>query len=598
MDPYNHRGIVPGGGTANPNALSSNPSSNPALDPASSTSLGAIGSNIGTNLSLNGASLNNLNSMNMAGAGPGPGPGAGASASATSAGASTVDTADLYRQFSQYRMENDQRIEQINIKTSFQLQLMNERLGAMETTVAGLRHDAAAATAARADPLPLAPGGSDVLQKKIELIGKHMADLSSDITKMNPDGSNNSTPSATSASANGAGADPGAGAGATAGPATGLDLNDPIEMKMDPMMRPLPNSNILDPLSNRPHPLAPGSSASSAQSIPQTVPPLQTVTQTVPPLQAVGLSVDLNVNTVGAGLSVQSVGPFSENLVDINKQWSRALGIRSPGIESPFTPKQLSFDYSIPINRALSFNNSTNQSNLAAANSANANAVSAIGASTPPVGLNPGLLIHPLLNQVVNSVDSIPSANSVNSATSANSINSVDSTDNGVASNIDDKNTSLLGMDLMGDITMDQDFKRRRKGSKSSESSKSPGSNASTNGVAGPGYKNIEAPQFKLEKGARNVSEIWKEYEYGINGKPPLKSLEIKYNARWRNDTESRTFVRRKKIYSAIETGKAKGYSEEEIINELENLRTYYSNGTVKKKPLSWLYTNIPQKFQ
>lgn len=110
--------------------------------------------------------------------------------------------------------------------------------------------------------------------------------------------------------------------------------------------------------------------------------------------------------------------------------------------------------------------------------------------------------------------------------------------------------------------------------------------------------KKPDAPQYKLEKGARNVQEIWQEYEYGIHDKPPLKSLEHKYNAKWRNDTESRTFVRRKKIYNAIEIGKEKGYNESDIIKELEDSRNYFSNGTVKKKPLSWLYSNIPEKYQ
>lgn len=111
------------------------------------------------------------------------------------------------------------------------------------------------------------------------------------------------------------------------------------------------------------------------------------------------------------------------------------------------------------------------------------------------------------------------------------------------------------------------------------------------------GRKPSTTPQYKLEKSLRNVFEIWKEYEYGINGKPPLRLLEAQYNTKWRNETELRTFLRRKKIYDAIEKGKKAGYHERQIIEELELLRTYDNYGVVKKKPLLWLYSNIPRKF-
>lgn len=104
-------------------------------------------------------------------------------------------------------------------------------------------------------------------------------------------------------------------------------------------------------------------------------------------------------------------------------------------------------------------------------------------------------------------------------------------------------------------------------------------------------------PQYRLEKSLKNVSEIWQEYEYGINGKPSLKHLEAKYSTKWRNETELRTYLRRKKIYDAIEKGKEIGYTEEQIIEELEVSRTFEKFGVMKKKPLLWLYSNIPDKF-
>ena len=106
-----------------------------------------------------------------------------------------------------------------------------------------------------------------------------------------------------------------------------------------------------------------------------------------------------------------------------------------------------------------------------------------------------------------------------------------------------------------------------------------------------------DVPQYKLERSLKNIEDIWKEYAHGMNDKPPLKTLESKFGTKWRNETESRTFLRRKKIYEAIEIGKSKGYEEEEVIRELEEYRSYEKAGNVKKRPLSWLSANMPEKY-
>lgn len=110
--------------------------------------------------------------------------------------------------------------------------------------------------------------------------------------------------------------------------------------------------------------------------------------------------------------------------------------------------------------------------------------------------------------------------------------------------------------------------------------------------------RNTSVPQYKLEKSLKSVREIWQEYEYGLKGKPPLKLLEAEYSAKWRDETESRTFLRRKRIYEAIEKGKRDGYDEATIIGELEEARTYSHLNDVKRRPLQWLCRNIPQKFR
>lgn len=126
-------------------------------------------------------------------------------------------------------------------------------------------------------------------------------------------------------------------------------------------------------------------------------------------------------------------------------------------------------------------------------------------------------------------------------------------------------------------------------------------SSASSKSVSGSAVisskKFTNVPQYKLEKSLKSVQEIWQEYEYGLNDKPPLKFLEAKYNTKWRNETESRTFLRRKKIYDAIENGKDKGFDEGSIIEELEQLRIYTYFDAIKKRPLQWLYSNIPPKY-
>ena len=107
----------------------------------------------------------------------------------------------------------------------------------------------------------------------------------------------------------------------------------------------------------------------------------------------------------------------------------------------------------------------------------------------------------------------------------------------------------------------------------------------------------LNIPQYKLERSLKSLAEIWKEYAHGLNNKPPLKSLETKYGTKWRNETESRTFLRRKKIYEAIEIGISKGYTEDEVIQELEMHRSYNKNGVIKRKQLLWLSSNMPEKF-
>lgn len=136
-------------------------------------------------------------------------------------------------------------------------------------------------------------------------------------------------------------------------------------------------------------------------------------------------------------------------------------------------------------------------------------------------------------------------------------------------------------------LDMEEEHKKRKRRKKEAAS------------VAGRAHvlHDDEIPAFKLERSLKSIHDIWKEYQYGLNDKPPLRLLEEKYGTKWRNDTELRTFLRRKKIYEAIECGKSKGLSEEQVIDDLESFRSFESNGVLKKRPLLWLCLNVPEKY-
>lgn len=83
-------------------------------------------------------------------------------------------------------------------------------------------------------------------------------------------------------------------------------------------------------------------------------------------------------------------------------------------------------------------------------------------------------------------------------------------------------------------------------GSSASSSSAVPSSSAVSSSSNGP--------EYRLDRNINNVIDVWKEYELGKNGFPPVKQLEETYKTKWRKDrTESRFFSKRKIIYDEIE---------------------------------------------
>lgn len=70
------------------------------------------------------------------------------------------------------------------------------------------------------------------------------------------------------------------------------------------------------------------------------------------------------------------------------------------------------------------------------------------------------------------------------------------------------------------------------------------------------------------------VQDIWKEWNEGFAGRPPVKELEEKWGSRWRPSNQIRVqFCRRKVIWDELLARIACGKTEDEAISELELLR-------------------------
>ncbi len=82
-------------------------------------------------------------------------------------------------------------------------------------------------------------------------------------------------------------------------------------------------------------------------------------------------------------------------------------------------------------------------------------------------------------------------------------------------------------------------------------------------------------PSDCLWRAAGTVSDVWREWEEGIRGNPPIKSLEERWGPRWRRDGATKVeWCRRKKILDAIRRHKAqKGVPTDVAIRRLDEIR-------------------------
>lgn len=80
---------------------------------------------------------------------------------------------------------------------------------------------------------------------------------------------------------------------------------------------------------------------------------------------------------------------------------------------------------------------------------------------------------------------------------------------------------------------------------------------------------------YTMSRSLSSVSDIWKEYDVGLNGRSSIKELNRNYGARWRNSERDRSFYRSAKIYyTAIEDlASTLGISPFNAANRLETFR-------------------------
>ena len=100
--------------------------------------------------------------------------------------------------------------------------------------------------------------------------------------------------------------------------------------------------------------------------------------------------------------------------------------------------------------------------------------------------------------------------------------------------------------------------------------------------------------QYSINRAPSNIAQVWKEYRYGIDDKPPLMELDQKFGNYWLESKSRKTYSRRKVIYEYILRGIQEGLSEDLLISQLENLRYYTTpGGKDSKKGVGWVQDRL-----
>ena len=80
---------------------------------------------------------------------------------------------------------------------------------------------------------------------------------------------------------------------------------------------------------------------------------------------------------------------------------------------------------------------------------------------------------------------------------------------------------------------------------------------------------------------AYTVQDVWREWKEGVAGQPAVQEQEERWGSRWRPGSNIRVqFCRRKVIWDEVRVRISQGRTEEEVVEELEQLR---GHGTLNR---------------
>lgn len=119
--------------------------------------------------------------------------------------------------------------------------------------------------------------------------------------------------------------------------------------------------------------------------------------------------------------------------------------------------------------------------------------------------------------------------------------------------------------------------------------------------VVSSGSEDLHARTFKLSRGIERVSQLWKEWYEGVDGRPAVQSLEDEFGTRWCSSDERRFFNRRRKVIDLarriVELVKSARICEESdaVAVTLATMDAFQADRRVS---LNWMSNNAGSLFE
>lgn len=80
----------------------------------------------------------------------------------------------------------------------------------------------------------------------------------------------------------------------------------------------------------------------------------------------------------------------------------------------------------------------------------------------------------------------------------------------------------------------------------------------------------LNLSNYKLSRSVATITDIWREYQYGILDHPAIRTLDELHGSAWRKTiTEAKLYSRRRPIYKAIKILIAESFDEDGAIQFL-----------------------------